>query len=271
MLNVTATMARRVPPARRLGLQAQAARSSTSPSPTRRRCGTWGAKWLVEHERDAVYADYVLTESGGFQIPTPDGPAPAGDGRRRRARTGRSSRCAERPGTASQPFRTDNALVTAAEVVRRLARVPARRPGSTTRGAGSSRACTTRPSSATPSSNADELREFAGDAAARPVAASSTRARTRRSRRRSIARRHEDERDPRPGRASRSTSARCPARPASDVARHAARGARRPRRPVEIEGNDDPSTASPDRHAAVGRALVGDAAGSCRARRWCRS
>src|SRR4029453_1614592 len=35
--------------------------------------GTWGAKWLVENERDAVYADYALTESGGFQIPTSAG------------------------------------------------------------------------------------------------------------------------------------------------------------------------------------------------------
>ncbi len=35
--------------------------------------GTWGAKYLVEHERDAVYADYVLTESGGYQMPTPEG------------------------------------------------------------------------------------------------------------------------------------------------------------------------------------------------------
>src|SRR5205085_7478294 len=24
--------------------------------------GTWGADWLLQHERDAVYADYVLTE-----------------------------------------------------------------------------------------------------------------------------------------------------------------------------------------------------------------
>ncbi len=36
--------------------------------------GTWGADWLLDHERDAVYADYVLTESGGFQIPSPAGP-----------------------------------------------------------------------------------------------------------------------------------------------------------------------------------------------------
>ncbi|HEY5076493.1 MAG TPA: M20/M25/M40 family metallo-hydrolase, partial [Acidimicrobiia bacterium] len=36
--------------------------------------GKWGADWLLQHERDAVYADYVLTESGGFQIPSPAGP-----------------------------------------------------------------------------------------------------------------------------------------------------------------------------------------------------
>ena len=42
------------------------------------------------------------------------------------------------PGHASQPYRTDNALVTAAEVVRRLADVPARRRCCTTCGGGSS-------------------------------------------------------------------------------------------------------------------------------------
>src|SRR4029078_2856035 len=36
--------------------------------------GTWGAHWLLAHAPDAVYADYVLTESGGFQIPTAAGP-----------------------------------------------------------------------------------------------------------------------------------------------------------------------------------------------------
>src|SRR5207253_3921351 len=35
--------------------------------------GVWGAEWLVAHERDAVIADYVLTESGGIQIPTSHG------------------------------------------------------------------------------------------------------------------------------------------------------------------------------------------------------
>src|SRR4029453_3460409 len=36
--------------------------------------GTWGAHWLVDHEWDVVAADYVLTESGGFQLPSPNGP-----------------------------------------------------------------------------------------------------------------------------------------------------------------------------------------------------
>ena len=81
--------------------------------------GTWGAKWLVEHKRDAVYADYVLTESGGFQIPTSAGarlPVMVDEkGTYWSKLTVRGT-----PGHASQPFRTDNAVVTAAEVVRRL-------------------------------------------------------------------------------------------------------------------------------------------------------
>jgi acetylornithine deacetylase/succinyl-diaminopimelate desuccinylase-like protein len=81
--------------------------------------GTWGAKWLVENERDAVYADYALTESGGFQIPTSAGarlPVMVDEkGTYWSKLTVRGT-----PGHASQPFRTDNAVVTAAEVVRRL-------------------------------------------------------------------------------------------------------------------------------------------------------
>jgi acetylornithine deacetylase/succinyl-diaminopimelate desuccinylase-like protein len=82
--------------------------------------GVWGAHWLLDHEREAVYADYVLTESGGFQIPTPGGtrlPVVVGEkGTFWSKLTVRGT-----PGHGSQPFRTDNALVTAAEVVRRIA------------------------------------------------------------------------------------------------------------------------------------------------------
>ena len=81
--------------------------------------GTWGAKWLVEHERDTVYADYVLTESGGFQIPTATGarlPVMVDE----KGTYWSKLTVKGTPGHASQPFRTDNAVVTAAEVVRRL-------------------------------------------------------------------------------------------------------------------------------------------------------
>ena len=82
--------------------------------------GTWGARWLVEHERDAVYADYVLTESGGFQMPSRGGirlPVLVAE----KGTFWSRLRVRGTPGHGSQPFRTDNALVTAAEVVRRLA------------------------------------------------------------------------------------------------------------------------------------------------------
>jgi acetylornithine deacetylase/succinyl-diaminopimelate desuccinylase-like protein len=81
--------------------------------------GTWGAKWLVENERDAVYADYVLTESGGFQLPTPEGPRLPVMADEKGTYWSKFT-VHGTPGHASQPFRTDNAVVVAAEVVRRL-------------------------------------------------------------------------------------------------------------------------------------------------------
>jgi acetylornithine deacetylase/succinyl-diaminopimelate desuccinylase-like protein len=81
--------------------------------------GTWGAHWLLDHERDAVYADYVLTESGGWQMPgdTPKLPVLVAE----KGTFWSKLRIRGTPGHGSQPFRTDNALVTAAEVVRRIA------------------------------------------------------------------------------------------------------------------------------------------------------
>ena len=82
--------------------------------------GTYGAKFLVDRHWEHVKADYVITESGGVPIPTPDGiklpvtVAEKGINWRRLVVKGT-------PGHGSMPFRTDNALVTAAEVVRRVA------------------------------------------------------------------------------------------------------------------------------------------------------
>jgi acetylornithine deacetylase/succinyl-diaminopimelate desuccinylase-like protein len=82
--------------------------------------GTWGAHHLVDHEWDAVRADYVITESGGIPIPSSSGlklPVMVGEkGCYWSTITVRGT-----PGHGSQPWRTDNALVKAAEVVRRIA------------------------------------------------------------------------------------------------------------------------------------------------------
>ena len=83
--------------------------------------GTWGAEWMFEHHPEAIAADYVLTELGGWS-------AVGGDGTRRitinvgeKGLAWRRLRVHGTPGHGSMPFGADNALVTAAEVVRRLA------------------------------------------------------------------------------------------------------------------------------------------------------
>jgi acetylornithine deacetylase/succinyl-diaminopimelate desuccinylase-like protein len=81
--------------------------------------GTYGAMHLVEHEQDSVVADYVITESGGIPVPSPEGlklPVIVGE----KGSYWCTLRIRGTPGHASQPFRTDNALVKAAEVVRRI-------------------------------------------------------------------------------------------------------------------------------------------------------
>jgi acetylornithine deacetylase/succinyl-diaminopimelate desuccinylase-like protein len=82
--------------------------------------GTWGADWLVEHELDHVKADYVVTESGGFQMPTQGGPRLPVMVEEKGTFWSKLT-VHGTPGHASSPFRADNALVTAAEVVRRIA------------------------------------------------------------------------------------------------------------------------------------------------------
>jgi acetylornithine deacetylase/succinyl-diaminopimelate desuccinylase-like protein len=89
--------------------------------------GAHGAGWLTEHAWDRIGCDYVLTEMGGVPI---DGR----DGRRlwmvigEKGLAWRRLRIRGTPGHGSLPFASDNALVTAAEVVQRLAayRPPAR-------------------------------------------------------------------------------------------------------------------------------------------------
>jgi acetylornithine deacetylase/succinyl-diaminopimelate desuccinylase-like protein len=82
--------------------------------------GVYGAEHLVEREFDAVKCDYVVTESGGVPIPTPSG-------YKLRVSVGEKGGHWRRlvvhgtPGHGSRPFRTDNALVTAAIIIQRIA------------------------------------------------------------------------------------------------------------------------------------------------------
>jgi len=80
----------------------------------------WGAQWMADHHWDLVGADYVLTEGGGIH----GGPADARTVTVNVAEKGVAWRrlvVRGEPGHGSMPYRVDNALVTAAEVVRRLA------------------------------------------------------------------------------------------------------------------------------------------------------
>lgn len=83
--------------------------------------GTYGAKYLTEVEPDLVRSDIVLTEFGGARMGLPSKqpvlPVMVGE----KGTYWCSIKIKGTPGHASMPFRTDNALVKAAEVVRRLA------------------------------------------------------------------------------------------------------------------------------------------------------
>ena len=84
--------------------------------------GTYGAKWMLDNEPDAVRADYVVTEAGGFRMPLPSMSGP-----KLPVMVGEKGtywckiHVRGKPGHGSMPLRTDNALVKAAEVVRRIA------------------------------------------------------------------------------------------------------------------------------------------------------
>ena len=143
--------------------------------------GHWGAEWALDHEPDAVAADYVITESGGLVMDTQAGQkvtiTVAEKGvmwRRLRVRG--------TPGHGSAPFGADNALVKAAEVVRRIAAYEPARRSSTSGRTTSTRSTSPTPSArhcATPTPSSRRAARFP----TRASRSSRTPARTRRSRR----------------------------------------------------------------------------------------
>jgi acetylornithine deacetylase/succinyl-diaminopimelate desuccinylase-like protein len=82
--------------------------------------GRWGAEYMVDNHWDAVGAKYVLTESGGWSQKRGDGTHSITVNVAEKGLSWRRLRIAGTPGHGSMPYGADNALITAAEVVRRL-------------------------------------------------------------------------------------------------------------------------------------------------------
>ena len=81
--------------------------------------GVHGAKWLSAHARDAISCDLVVTESGGWTVPGGSGPrvvVTVGE----KGIAWRRLRVRGTPGHGSRPYGADNAVVKAAEVIRRI-------------------------------------------------------------------------------------------------------------------------------------------------------
>ena len=82
--------------------------------------GVWGAEWMVDQHWDAIEADYVLTELGGWSMVGADGERRVTVNVNEKGMSWRRLRVSGTPGHGSMPFGADNALVKAAEIVRRL-------------------------------------------------------------------------------------------------------------------------------------------------------
>jgi len=84
--------------------------------------GRYGAQYLTENHWEAVKADYMITELGGFFVDTDRGPAAFCTlGEKGVAWVRLTARGT--PGHGSMPYGTDNAALKAAEAVRRIGRL----------------------------------------------------------------------------------------------------------------------------------------------------
>jgi acetylornithine deacetylase/succinyl-diaminopimelate desuccinylase-like protein len=119
MLNITATMAVALKHLARSGFRPRGSLVYFAVA-DEEAGGHLGAQWMAERHWEAIAADYVLTEIGGWSMRSAEGTrrvvvhvAEKGIAWRRLSVRGT-------PGHGSMPYGADNALVTAAEVVRRL-------------------------------------------------------------------------------------------------------------------------------------------------------
>src|SRR3954452_2123709 len=119
MLNLTASMAVATKELARTGFRPKGTRIYFAVA-DEEAGGAHGAGWVTDHQYDAIKADYVLTESGGVQMVDVDGTPRVTVTTGEKGIAWRRLRVHGTPGHGSMPFGTDNALVKASEVVRRL-------------------------------------------------------------------------------------------------------------------------------------------------------
>ncbi|MCB0955482.1 MAG: M20/M25/M40 family metallo-hydrolase [Ilumatobacter sp.] len=79
----------------------------------------YGMRWMADHHRDAIAADFVLTENGGLHSGPKEQPY-VGINVGEKGVAWRKLRVHGTPGHGSTPFKADNALMTAAAVVQRI-------------------------------------------------------------------------------------------------------------------------------------------------------
>lgn len=82
--------------------------------------GVWGAEWMFEHHPEAIDTTYCLTELGGWSTVDDHGHRHVTVNIGEKGLNWRRLRVSGTPGHGSMPFGADNALVKAAEIVRRL-------------------------------------------------------------------------------------------------------------------------------------------------------
>ncbi len=83
--------------------------------------GSWGAEWMVDRCWDAIGCDYLVSELGGWSERGPDGVRRVAVSIAEKGIAWRRLTIHGTPGHGSMPYGADNALIAAAEVVRRLA------------------------------------------------------------------------------------------------------------------------------------------------------
>ncbi len=119
MLNITATMAVTVRELARSGYRPRGSLVYFAVA-DEEAGGHYGAEYMVNHHWDAVACDYLLTEIGGWSRLAPDGTRRVSVMVGEKGLAWRRLRIVGTPGHGSMPYGADNALVTTAEVVRRL-------------------------------------------------------------------------------------------------------------------------------------------------------